>query len=132
MWIRRFLPSLLAMAAAACGSSTITTVRPSPGPTATPLPPPVVVITARGVDQVVVHVFEGHATIVNDDTVDHTVFLDPHPGHNPFSGDCSVPNPGTIAAGTRVQLTNLRPSLCFFHDERVPADNAFKFSMLVH
>jgi hypothetical protein len=126
MGLRRLLAPWLAVAAAGCGSSSITTVR------ATPLPPPVVVITARGVDQVIVHVFEGEATIVNDDTKDHQVFLDPHPGHNPFSGDCSVPNPGTIAAGTRMKLTGLRPSLCFFHDEAVPADNAFKFSMLVH
>jgi hypothetical protein len=122
----------LAVLAVACGSSTITTVRPSPGPSATPLPPPVIIITARGVDQVVLHVFEGHATIINNDTQDHALYLDPHPGHNPFSGDCSVPNPGVIAAGTRLELTNLRPSLCFFHDEAVPADGAFKFSMLVH
>jgi hypothetical protein len=126
------LVSILALFAAACGSSTITTVRPTPGPSATPLPPPVITITARGVDQVVLHVFEGHATIINNDTKDHALYLDPHPGHNPFSGDCSAPNPGVIAAGTRLELTNLRPSLCFFHDEAVPADGAFKFSMLVH
>jgi hypothetical protein len=31
-----------------------------------------------------------------------------------------------------VELRDLRPSLCFFHDEAAPADGAFKFSMLVH
>jgi hypothetical protein len=122
----------LAVFAAACGSSTITTVRPTPGPSATPLPPPVIVITARGVDQVVLHVFEGHATIINNDTQDHALYLDPHPGHNPFAGDCSVPNPGVIAAGARFEMSNLRPGLCFFHEEAAPGDSAFKFSMLVH
>ena len=132
MRVGQLVGIFVAVIAVGCGSSTITTVRPSPGPSATPLPPPVIVISASGVDQVVLHVFEGHATIINNDTKDHGVYLDPHPTHNPFSGDCSVPNPGVIAAGARLELTGLRPSLCFFHDEAVPTDNAFKFSMLVH
>jgi hypothetical protein len=129
---RHLLGVALAVVAAGCGSSTITTVRATPDPNATPLPPPVVVITARGVDQVVLHVFEGHATIINNDTRDHALYLDPHPGHNPPAVDCSAPNPGNIPAGTRLELNNLRPALCFFHDEAAPGDNAFKFSMLVH
>lgn len=129
---RSVLASTLALIAAGCGSSNITTVKGSPDPNATPLPPPVIVITARGVDQVVLHVFEGHATIVNDDTKDHALFLDPHPTHNPSTLDCSAPNVGNIPAGTRFEMTNLRPSLCFYHDEAVPTDGAFKFSMLVH
>jgi hypothetical protein len=122
----------LAVVAAACGSSHITTVNQPPNTQVTPPPPPVIVITARGVDQTILHVFEGHATFVNDDTRDHALYLDPHPTHNPSTADCSVPNVGNIPAGTRIELTNLRPSLCFFHDEAVPTDGAFRFAVLVH
>src|SRR5262245_43368664 len=99
----------LLLMAAGCGSSKITTVNTPPTASESPPPPPVIVITARGVDQQVLHVFEGHATFVNDDTQGHALYLDPHPTHNPSAADCSAPNLGMIPAGTRVEITNLRP-----------------------
>lgn len=131
--MRRLIPFAAAVAffAIACGSSHISA--PS-GPPASPesLPPPIVTITASGVDQQVLHVFFGTATIVNNDTREHAFFLDPHPGHNPLPADCSVPNVGILEPGTRRELTGLRPSLCFFHDDLALGDRSLMFSILVH
>ena len=128
--MRRVVCVLSAVVAFACGSSSVSPpVAPvSPGV----IPPPIVTVTSSGVDQPVLHVFEGTATIINNDTREHAFFLDPHPGHNPLPADCSVPNIGLMEPGTRRELTGLRPSLCFFHDDLTLGDRSLTFSMLVH
>jgi hypothetical protein len=128
--MRRVALVAAAMAAFGCGSSSVSPpVAPvSPGV----IPPPIVTVTSSGVDQPVLHVFEGTATVINNDTREHAFFLDPHPGHNPLAADCSMPNIGLMEPGTRREMTGLRPSLCFYHDDLALGDRSLTFSVLVH
>lgn len=127
----RRLACLLAMIAAfGCGSSSVSPPVAPVSPAV--IPPPIITVTSSGVDQPVLHVFEGTATVINNDAREHAFFLDPHPGHNPLPADCSMPNIGLMEPGTRREMTGLRPSLCFYHDDLALGDRSLTFSVLVH
>lgn len=114
-----------------CGSSTITSTRgtPSPGPTFSP-GPAIVTITATGITEQVVHVFdERKATFVNNDSRPHAIFSDRHPTHEDCGG---ILNVGTLAPGERREVGGLQVNACFFHDDADPSSFPFTGVLIIH
>jgi hypothetical protein len=122
---------ILALLAAACGSSGGPSPQPSPSPT--PIGPPVMTITPAGVSPQVLHAFDSRETItfVNGDVRAHDLRSDPHPAHT----DCAAINVGTIPPGESRQIEgpSLPPfSLCYYHDETDPTNSSFRGVVVTH
>jgi plastocyanin len=116
----RVLAMAVALCAAACGSSS-----PSPATTAATSPSgssqvTTVVIAAGGVaTPKTITVKAGtQVTFVNNDTVSHLMFSDPHPEHT----DCPEINQvGFLAPGQSLQTANMNVvRTCGFHDHNMP------------
>jgi len=115
-----FVLTVLAMLQASCGSATSTTPSPQPTSPAGGTPSSVVItITQNGVSPKNVTVPLGsQVTFVNNDTIAHLMFSDPHPEHT----DCPDLNQvGFLAPGESRQTGNLNVArTCGFHDHDLP------------
>jgi hypothetical protein len=129
---RRFLPVILVLVAAACGSSGGGPSGP-PEPSPTPLGPPTATMTTSGMQPQVLHTFDFHETItfVNADSRPHDVRSDPHPAHT----DCPAMNAGILQPGERREIPGPslpRFTLCFYHDETDPTNDAYRGVVVTH
>jgi hypothetical protein len=124
--VRRLGLVVVAALGVACGSSRSTT---APTSSASPTPDGVVVISATGVNPLVLHALADYpVTFVNDDSRAHELRSDPHPAHT----DCALLNVGTIGSGQSVQTEKLPASGCGYHDEGDPSNRAFQGFILAH
>jgi hypothetical protein len=115
---------------AGCGSTNITArSSPSPGPTFSP-GPAFVTITATGITEQVVHVFEERkATFINNDSRPHSIFSDRHPSHEDCGGALNI---GTLQPGERREVTGLQVNACFFHDDTDPGAFQYTGVLVIH
>lgn len=128
----RLAALLLGISAAACGSSGDPSPS-TPAPSPTPLGPPTMTITASGVSPQVLHTFDSRETItfVNGDVRAHDMRSDPHPAHT----DCAALSVGSMMPGERREIPG--PSLpgftlCYYHDELDPTNDAFRGVVVTH
>ena len=130
---RRPLAVTFALAAAACGGSSGGGPSINPTPSPSPVGPPVMTITPSGVNPQVLHTFDSResVTFVNADAQPHDLRSDPHPAHT----DCPAINGGPLQPGERREITGPslpRFTLCFYHDESDPTNNAFRGVVVTH
>jgi plastocyanin len=108
----------LAIGATACGSSS-NMQQPSPGPCTTPATSTTIVISGGAVCPQNITVARGsQVTMVNQDTVAHEMYSDPHPEHT----DCPELNQiGHLEPGQSRASGNLVTArTCGFHDHLRP------------
>jgi plastocyanin len=98
-----------ATAGVGCGSGSSPSYAPSPGPAA------VITLTSAGANPQRLTVKPGtQVTFVNNDSIVHQMYSDPHPEHT----DCpELDAVGYLAPGQSRQTANLNtPRTCGFHD----------------
>jgi plastocyanin len=113
---------------AGCGNSNAS---PTPAPTPTPTPTPTITITSNGASPKALTVAAGsQVTFVNNDSIEHQMFSDPHPEHT----DCPELNTvGYLAPGQSRQTGNLNiVKTCGFHDHIHFENNSLKGSITIH
>lgn len=122
----------LALTAAACGggdggSSPTPT---SPTPTTGGASAATITITSSGVSPNAVTVAPGsRVTFVNNDTRNHTINSDPHPGH----GDCPEINQvGFLTPGQSRATGNLNTfRTCGYHDHELSSDRSLQGTITI-
>ena len=120
--LRRTTSAGLALALAACGSST--------APEAIPVGGTTITITSAGASPKNLLVSPGtQVTFVNNDSRPHTMNSDPHPEH----GDCPAVNSvGFLAPGQSKQTGNLNAArTCGYHDHDLFADTSLQGTMTI-
>ena len=113
-------------AAAACGGGNEPSTSPSPGPGNGVT----ITITAGAASPRSLTVSPGtQVTFVNNDTVTHEMFSDPHPEHT----DCpEFDSVGRLGPGETRQTKNLvNPGNCGFHDHLNPAATTLKGTVTI-
>ena len=103
----------------------------TPAPTPTPTPTLTITITSNGASPKTLTVAAGsQVTFVNNDSIDHQMFSDPHPEHT----DCpELDSVGYLAPGQSRQTGNLNTvRTCGFHDHIHFENNSLKGSITIH
>jgi plastocyanin len=127
------LAAALGAAIVACGkdsSSASPSATPTPTATATPMPALTITITSTGASPKTLTVAAGsQVTFVNNDSIDHQMYSDPHPEHT----DCpELDSVGYLAPGQSRQTENLNTvRSCGFHDHIHFDNNALKGSITI-
>jgi plastocyanin len=121
----------LGAAIVACGkdSSSASPIA-TPTPTATPMPALTITVTSTGASPRTLVVAPGsQVTFVNNDSIDHQMFSDPHPEHT----DCpELDSVGYLAPGQSRQTENLNTvRTCGFHDHIHFENDALKGSITI-
>jgi plastocyanin len=103
---------------------------PAPAPTPTPTPTLTITVTSSGASPQTLTVAAGsQVTFVNNDTIDHQMYSDPHPEHT----DCpELDSVGYLAPGQSRQTENLNTvRTCGFHDHIHFENNSLKGSITI-
>jgi plastocyanin len=109
----------------ACGGAGTTSAPSAPSDQPGGASQTVITITARGVSPKNVTVpVGGQITFVNNDTIDHQMFSDPHPEHT----DCpDINQVGFLTPGQSRQTGNLNiVRTCGFHDHGLPLNTSLQ------
>ena len=112
----------LALAVAACTSST--------APSSTPVAGTTITITSSGVSPKAITASPGtQVTFVNNDSRAHTMNSDPHPEH----GDCpAINNVGFLTSGQSKQTGNLNIArTCGYHDHELFANSSLQGTITI-
>ena len=124
---RRAALLVLLTTAAACGGSDVTPGTTTPGTTP---PAATVTITSAGASPKTITVSPGsQVAFVNNDSVSHQMYSDPHPEHT----DCpELDQVGFLAPGQQRQSGNLNTvRTCGFHDHGDPLNATLKGNIVI-
>jgi plastocyanin len=122
-----FVAAALGAAIVACGKDPSSA---SPSTTPTPTPALTITITSNGANPKTLTVAPGsQVTFVNNDSIDHQMYSDPHPEHT----DCpELDSVGYLAPGQSRQTENLNTvRTCGFHDHIHFENDALKGSITI-
>ena len=122
----------LGAAIVACGKDSSSAPSATPTPTAAPMlmPALTITITSTGASPKTLTVAPGsQVTFVNNDSIDHQMYSDPHPEHT----DCpELDSVGYLAPGQSRQTENLNTvRTCGFHDHIHFENDALKGSITI-
>ncbi|HXC78448.1 MAG TPA: hypothetical protein VNU19_15535 [Candidatus Acidoferrum sp.] len=119
----------LGAAIVSCGKDP-SSASPMATPTPTPMPALTITITSTGASPKTLTVAPGsQVTFVNNDSIDHQMYSDPHPEHT----DCpELDSVGYLAPGQSRQTENLNTvRTCGFHDHIHFENNSLKGSITI-
>jgi plastocyanin len=119
----------LGAATMACGNSS--SASPPATPTPTPTPTLTITITSNGASPKTLTVAAGsQVTFVNNDSIEHQMYSDPHPEHT----DCpELDSVGFLAPGQSRQTENLNiVRTCGFHDHIHFENKSLLGSITIH
>ena len=121
--------AVLGATAVGCGNGS-SNASPTSTPTPTPAPALTITITSNGASPRTLVVAAGsQVTFVNNDSIDHQMYSDPHPEHT----DCpELDSVGYLAPGQSRQTENLNiVRTCGFHDHIHFENNSLKGSITI-